>query len=70
MIRIVCCIDVDAPTPEDAYTQLRRRLDLLCMRMGWGWESTDDEWYDHDGHRLSKEEITAAFDEYTRKHGD
>lgn len=59
-IRIVVCLDIDAPTPRDAYALMYEQLRTLHPQIDW--ESTD-EWFDSDGTQLDEDSISAARNE-------
>lgn len=64
-IRIGVMIDVDAKTPEEAYSKL---YDFFAKHheMGIDWESTD-EWFDHDGEEIHINDVERARDAHFKK---
>lgn len=55
MYRLVIVLDVEARSPKDAYTRVRKEMKKLDCAT-FQWESTD-EWYDEEGEAIPVSEI-------------
>jgi hypothetical protein len=55
--RIVVCIDVEASSPEDAYSKVYDMM--MKIEPSQAWESSD-EWYDEDGELIDELRVSQA----------